>query len=261
LAGAELHTFSLLAERAYLPDFDGIPADLADRAALMWLNYPNNPTGATADLGLFERAVDFARRHSLLLCHDAPYCDVTYDDYVAPSVLQVDGALEVAVEFNSLSKTYNMAGWRVGVAVGNADALTSLAQLRSNVDSGLFRPLHEAAARAYATPQAWISARNAVYQERMDIILEGLDEAGMGTVRPRASLYAWAPVLPDWASSEAFALALLEQAGVSVAPGSFFGPSGEGYVRVSVTAPTARVREAMQRFRHFVATTAAPVID
>jgi LL-diaminopimelate aminotransferase len=261
LAGAEVHTFPLLAERGFLPDLDAIPADVADRAALMWLNYPNNPTGATADVGLFERAVDFARHHSLLLCHDAPYCDVTYGGYVAPSILQVDGALDVAVEFNSLSKTYNMAGWRVGVAVGNADALASLAQLRSNVDSGLFRPLHEAAVRAFATPQEWLSARNAVYLERMDIILEGLDRAGMGTLRPRASLYAWAPVLPDWASSEEFAIALLEQAGVSVAPGSFFGPSGEGYVRVSVTAPTARVREAMQRLGHFAAVPTTRAVD
>ena len=261
LASAEVHTFPLLAEQAYLPDWGAIPADLADRATLMWLNYPNNPTGATADVGLFEQAVDFARRHSLLLCHDAPYCDVTYDGYVAPSILQAEGALEVAVEFNSLSKTYNMPGWRVGVAVGNADALASLAQLKSNVDSGLFWPLQEAAVRAFATSQEWRSERNAVYQERMDIILQGLAGTGMETVRPRATLYAWVPVLPGWASSVAFALALLEQTGVSVAPGTFFGPSGEGYVRISVTAPTARVQEAMQRFRHFVAAPATSIVD
>jgi LL-diaminopimelate aminotransferase len=261
LAGAEVYTFPLLAERGFLPDLDAIPADVADRAALMWLNYPNNPTGATADLEFFTQAVDFARCHGLLLCHDAPYCDVTYDDYVALSVLQVPGASDVAVEFNSLSKTSNMAGWRMGMAVGSSEALTLLAHVKSNVDSGIFRPLQEAAVRALATPQEWFLARNAIYQERMEIILEGLDRAGMGTHRPRASLYAWAPVLPDWASSEAFAVALLEQAGVSVAPGSFFGPSGEGYVRVSVTAPTPRVREAMQRFHHFMATTTAPVVD
>jgi LL-diaminopimelate aminotransferase len=202
-------------------------------------------------LEFFRQVVDFARRHGLLLCHDAPYCDVTYNGYVAPSVLQVPGASEVAVEFNSLSKTCNMAGWRMGMAVGSSKALASLAQVKSNVDSGIFRPLQEAAVRALAISQEWLSERNAIYQERMDIILEGLDGAGMGTVRPRASLYAWAPVLPDWASAEEFAVALLEQVGVSVAPGSFFGPSGEGYVRVSVTAPTARVREAMQRLRHF----------
>jgi LL-diaminopimelate aminotransferase len=261
LAGAEVHMFPLLAEQAYLPDWGTIPADLADRAALMWLNYPNNPTGATADVGLFEQAVNFARRHSLLLCHDAPYCDITYDDYVAPSILQVEGALDVAVEFNSLSKTYNMPGWRVGAAVGNVEALASLAQLKSNIDSGVFWPLQEAAVRALATSHKWHSERNAIYQERMEIILEGLDDVGMGTVCPRATLYAWAPVLPGWGSSEEFALALLEQTGVSVAPGSFFGPSGEGYVRVSVTAPTARVREAIQRFRRFAAAPATSLVD
>jgi LL-diaminopimelate aminotransferase len=261
MAGAQVHTFPLLAERGFLPDLDAIPVDVADRSVLMWLNYPNNPTGATADLEFFTQVVDFVRCHGLLLCHDAPYCDVTYDGYVAPSVLQVPGASEVAVEFNSLSKICNMAGWRIGMAVGSSEALALLAQVKSNVDSGIFRPLQEAAVRALAASQEWLPARNLIYQERMDIILEGLDDVGMGTVRPRASLYAWTPVLPEWTSSEAFAVALLEQAGVSVAPGSFFGPSGEGYVRVSVTAPTARVREAMQRLRHFVAAPATSIVD
>ena len=253
LAGAEVHTFPLLAERGFLPDLDAIPADVADRAVLMWLNYPNNPTGATADSEFLTQAVDFARNHDLLLCHDAPYCDVTYDGYVAPSLLQVDGASEVGIEFNSLSKTYNMAGWRVGMAVGNADALAALAQVKSNLNSGLFRPLQEAAVHALSIAPEWISERNEVYHKRLDIIVRGLNAAGMDVSLPRATLYAWVQVPSGWASSEEFALALLEQAGVSVAPGSFFGPAGEGYVRISVTAPTARVQEAMERLRQFAA--------
>jgi LL-diaminopimelate aminotransferase len=246
LAGAGVCTFPLLAERGFLPDLQAIPVDAANKAALMWLNYPNNPTGATADLEFLTRAVDFARQHDLLLCHDAPYCDVTYYGYIAPSILQVPGASEVAVEFNSLSKTCNMAGWRVGMAVGNRDALAALAQIKSNVDSGIFRPLQEAAIQALATGPAWLASRNQIYQERMDILLEGLKAIGMRASRPRATLYVWAQV-PSGKTSEEFARALLEKTGVAIAPGTFFGPAGEGYVRISVTAPTTQVREAMER--------------
>jgi LL-diaminopimelate aminotransferase len=255
LVGGEVVAFPLLAENKFLPDLDAIPADVADRAVLMWLNYPNNPTGATADLDFLARAVNFARRHDLLLCHDAPYCDVTYDGYKAPSLLQVPGADEVAVEFNSLSKTANMAGWRLGMAVGNAEALAALAQVKSNVDSGIFRPLQEAAVRALATDPEWLVARNAAYEERVDVIVDALGAVGMEAVRPRAALYVWARI-PEHAkgqgTSEAFAQGLLERTGVAIAPGSFFGPAGEGYVRLSVTAPTERVREAMARLRGFV---------
>ena len=248
MAGAEVCTFPLLPERDFLPDLDGIPPDVADKAVLLWLNYPNNPTGATADLDFFAQAVDFARCHNLLLCHDAPYCDVTYEGYLAPSLLQIDGALEVAVEFNSLSKTYNMAGWRVGMAVGNSDALAALAQVKSNVDSGLFRPLQEAAIRALSVGPEWLAARNEVYRERLEIIVEALDAVGIEASCPRATLYAWVRIPEGRTSSEDLALALLKRTGIAVAPGSFFGPAGEGYLRFSATAPTERVREAMERF-------------
>ncbi len=251
LAGARAHTFPLLAEHSFLPDLDAIPSSVADEAVLMWLNYPNNPTGATADLEFLTQAVEFARRHNLLLCHDAPYCDVTYDGYIAPSVLQVGGASEVTVEFNSLSKTCNMAGWRVGWAVGNADALASLAQLESSLNSGIYRPLQEASVQALSVAPEWFSARDEVYRERLGIIVQGLNAAGMAVPNPRATLYVWTRIPSGWASSEEFALALLKQTGVSVAPGSFFGPAGEGYVRIAATAPTERVREAMERFRRF----------
>lgn len=251
LAGGEVVTFPLLAENDFLPALDAIPADVADRAVLMWLNYPNNPTGAVAGLDFFARAVDFCRAHSILLCHDAPYCDVTYGGYVVPSLLQVPGAEEVAVEFNSLSKTANMAGWRIGMAVGNAEPLAALARVKSNVDSGIFRPLQEAAVRALAAGPDWLAARNAIYAERIHIILEVLDAVGMEAVRPRATLYVWARVPRGW-ESESFAQGLLERTGVAIAPGPFFGPAGEGYVRLAVVAPTERVREAMARLRGFV---------
>jgi LL-diaminopimelate aminotransferase len=250
LAGAEAHTFPLLAENGFLPDFGTIPGDVADRASLMWLNYPNNPTGATADLGFFTQAVSFSRKHDILLCHDVPYCDIAYDGYAPSSLLQVDGATEVAVELNSLSKTYNMAGWRVGMAVGNAKALSSLARVKTNKDSGIFFPVQEAAVRALSVDPAWVAALNEVYRERMDIVAKALEEIGMGFSRPRATLYLWAHVPPGWRSEE-FALALLEETGVSLSPGTFFGPGGEGYVRISVTAPTQRVQEAMERLRRF----------
>jgi len=250
LAGAEPYTFPLLAEKGFLPDLDLIPDDVADNAVLMWLNYPNNPTGGVADLGFFERAVDFARRYNILLCHDAPYTDVTYGDYVAPSVLQVAGAEDVAIEFNSLSKTYNMAGWRMGMAVGSAEAIAALAQVKSNVDSGAFRPVQEAAVAALGTSRQWIKGRNSVYAKRLEIICDGLAAAGMETTHPRAALYAWAGVPQGW-TSEAFGLGLLRETGVAVAPGPFFGSGGEGYVRLSITAPTHRLREAMARLQQF----------
>lgn len=258
LAGAEVYSFPLLPERDFLPDLEAIPPDVADRATLLWLNYPNNPTGATADLDFLAEAVDYARRHDLLLCHDAPYCDVTYNGYTAPSVLQIDGASEVAVEFNSLSKMVNMAGWRLGMAVGNPKAMAALARVKSNMDSGIFHPLQEAAIQALSIDPTWLAERNMVYQERLEILLNGIKSIGLGVWQPRgvdATLYLWAPIpdpgffgmdVADW-NSEIFALTLLERTGVSLAPGTFFGPSGEGYVRISVTAPTERIREAVER--------------
>ncbi len=251
LAGADFETFPLLEGNGFLPDFNAIPAEVADRAKLMWLNYPNNPTGAVADLDFLARAVEFARRYGILLCYDAPYCDLTFGDYVAPSILQVEGAMDVAVELNSLSKTFNMAGWRMGMAVGNAAALAALAQVKSNMDSGLFHPLQEAAIAALDnTTPAWLAARNALYRERFDILIEGLKALGMTAHPPQATLYLWAAIPAGWESSEAFALAVMERTGVVFAPGSFFGPAGEGYVRVSVTASPEAIREAVERMRN-----------
>ncbi|MBN1249641.1 MAG: aminotransferase class I/II-fold pyridoxal phosphate-dependent enzyme [Anaerolineae bacterium] len=248
LAGADVVTFPLLAEHDFLPALEEIPADVADRAVMMWLNYPNNPTGAVADLSFLAKAVAFAHAHNTLICFDAPYADVTYDGYVAPSILEVAGARDVAIEFNSLSKTYNMAGWRMGMAVGNAEVLASLAQVKSNVDSGMFQPLQEAAARALAVDQDWIAERNALYRERLVLLVDSLSELGLGVSMPRAALYAWARV-PDGQDAEALARRWLTEAGVAVAPGGFFGPSGHAYVRVSITAPPSRIEEAVDRLK------------
>jgi LL-diaminopimelate aminotransferase len=219
------------------------------RARLLWLNYPNNPTGATADLAFFERAVAFARRHDLLLCHDAPYCDVGFDGYQAPSLLQVPGAREVAVEFNSLSKSHNMAGWRIGMAVGNAGVLAALLQVKSNVDSGIFQGVQAAAAAALTGDQAWIHERNTIYQARRDLVLAGLHQAGLRAATPRAGLYVWAAT-PSGVTAAAFADRLLVQTGVSVTPGSAFGAHGEGYFRISLGTATERLAEAMRRLEH-----------
>ncbi len=249
LAGAQVHRLPLLPERGFLPDLASIPSDIARRARLLWLNYPNNPTSAMADLSFFEQAVAFARKNDILICHDAPYCEVTYDGYTAPSILQVPGASEVTVEFNSLSKTYNMAGWRVGMAVGNSDVLTSLFRVKSNVDSGQFLPVQEAAVRALETPQEWIEERNGIYQTRRKIALAGLAALGWDVVASPATLYLWAQI-PAGQNSEGLATKLLNEAGVSVAPGSFFGDVGEGYVRISITSPKERIAEAMERLSH-----------
>jgi len=248
LAGAEVYKFPLLPERGFLPDLNAIPDKVAQEARMMWLNYPNNPTSATADLGIFEQAVAFAHSNDLLLCHDAPYCDVAYDGHTPPSLLQIPGAKEVAVEFNSLSKTYNMAGWRVGMAVGNPDVLASLSRVKSNVDSGQFLPVQEAAARAFAIPEEWIEARNQIYKERMWTAISGLASLGFSVTLPKATFYIWTRVPEGW-DSEGFAMALLEKAGVAVAPGSFFGEQGEGYVRISLTSSEPRIAEAIDRIR------------
>ena len=251
MVGAEVYDMPLLAENGFLPRLDAIPAEVAQRARLMWLNYPNNPTGAVAPLSFFEQAVDFCRRHDILLCHDAPYADVCYDGYRAPSLLAVPGAKEVAVEFNSLSKSHNMAGWRVGMAVGNATALAALVQIKSNIDSGIFLAVQDAAVTALTGDQTWIVGRNAEYQDRRDLLLDVLgNDWGLSVTKPQAGLYLW-PHVPSGYSSADFADRILLATGVSVTPGSAFGPHGEGYLRISVGQTSDRVKVAAERLRGF----------
>jgi LL-diaminopimelate aminotransferase len=251
LAGASIYSVPLLPENVFLPDLDSVPSEIADKAAIMWLNYPNNPTSAVASLAFFEKAIGFAKSHDILLCHDAPYCDILYDTPKSPSILQVPGADKVAVEFNSLSKTYNMAGWRVGMAVGNAAVISSLFRVKSNVDSGLFLPIQEAAIVALRTPRTWVESRNKIYKQRMYAAMRGLESIGLSAFQPKATLYIWVEVPSEW-SSEAFADFLLEKAAVAVAPGSFFGKHGQGYIRISLTCCQERIEEGMDRIAKII---------
>jgi LL-diaminopimelate aminotransferase len=248
LAGGEVCRVPLDGKRGWLPDF-AIPQASLKRAKLLWLNYPNNPTAATASLEFFAQAVAFARRNDILLAHDNPYCDVCFDGYVAPSLLQVPGAKDVAVEFNSLSKSYNMGGWRVGMAVGNAEAIGALSQLKSNIDSGLFRAIQDAAVVALTGDQEWLSERNEVYAHRRDIVLKALPKAGMSADMPKSTIYVWAKIPSGYASAD-FCSRLLDKTGVSITPGPAFGEQGEGYVRISLGQKTERIAEAMERLRN-----------
>jgi len=246
LAGGEPYFLPLLPERGFLPDLHAVPSDVVQRAKILWLNYPNNPTAATTSLDFFAEAVAFAREHNLLLCHDAAYAQVTFDGYRAPSLLEVPGAKEACVEFNTLSKSHNMAGWRVAALIGNAAVIQAMYTLKTNVDSGYFRPLMEAAVAAMTGDQTWLQARNDTYRQRRDVVLQTLHRLGLQAETPRASLYVWFTI-PHGQTSAAFAAALLERAHISLIPGSVFGSGGEGYIRLSVTAPIERVEEAMLR--------------
>ena len=246
IAGGEPYYFPLRPERNYLPELREIPSDVLEKAKMVWLNYPNNPTAASATLEFFYEAVDFAREHNLLLCHDAAYGQVTFTGKNSPSLMQVPGSKDVAVEFNTLSKSHNMPGWRVGVVVGNSLAVNTLFHLKSTADSGHFQPVQEAAILALTGDQGWLKGRNEIYQERRDVVLQGLKKIGLSAKVPDASIYVWSPV-PKGFSSMDFVMAVLEKAHVSFTPGIIFGSGGEGYVRISLTAPKERMAEAMQR--------------
>lgn len=249
VAGAEQVHLPLREDRGFFPDLESIPEDVARRARILWLNYPNNPTGATVTLEELARAVDFARRYNILVAHDAPYVDVVLEPGVRPpSILQVPGSKEVAVEFNSLSKRANMAGWRLGAVVGNPEALAALHRYKSQVDSSHFRPIMEAGAVALTDTRmdAWMEERNAVYRQRRDIILVHLDDLGLQATAPVAGMYIWARLPQGW-DSMTYAQRLLEEAGVSVTPGVVFGPHGEGHVRISLGTATEVIEEAMER--------------
>lgn len=248
---AKPHYMPLLAKNDFLPDFDAIPSEIAQQSKLMWLNYPNNPTGAVAPYEFFEEAVAFAKRYDIIIAHDAPYVDVCYDNYDAPSILQVPDAREVSVEFNSLSKTYNMAGWRVGVAAGNRDIIRLLQVYKSQLDSSHFKPIMRAAEAALLGDQTWISERNMVYQKRRDIIVKTLREIGFDFEVPKASLYVWAKIPSAYEDSMAFCNDLLHDTGVSITPGEVYGPSGAGYVRISLVTPAEVLDEAMSRLREW----------
>ena len=245
-AGGECHWMPLKEENGWLPDLDAIPEDVARQAKVMWLNYPNNPTGAVADRGYFEKVVDFAKAYDIAVMHDACYTDVTFDGYRHPSFLEVPGAMDVGVEFHSLSKTYNMTGWRLGMAVGNAEMMNALLIVKSNLDSGVPQAIQYMGIEALNTSDEWIDERNAVYQRRRDKVLDALASIGLETDPPKASLYVWARI-PDGYTSGEFAEALLDQCDIVVTPGAGYGPSGEGYIRFSLTIDDEQLEEGLDR--------------
>jgi LL-diaminopimelate aminotransferase len=246
LAGGEPYSMPLKEENDFLPDFEAIPDDIADRAKLMWLNYPNNPTGAVADLGFFEKAVHFARRHSLAICHDAPYTEVTFDGYRAPSFMQTPGAKDVGVEFHSLSKTYHMTGWRIGMAVGNADMVNALFRVKSNLDSGVPQAIQYAAVEALRGSQEHIAEHNVVFRRRRDRLVAVLNEVGLKARMPKATFYVWAKIPPGYTSID-FAKKLLDEVAIAVTPGTGYGKEGEGYIRFSLTISDDRLEEGVNR--------------
>jgi LL-diaminopimelate aminotransferase len=246
LAGADAVLMPLLPERGFAPDLDAIGGDVARRARLLYLNYPNNPTGAVAPDGLFERAVEFAREHDVLVVHDASYTETTYDGYAAPSFLATPGAKEVGVEVFSLSKGWNMTGWRTAAIAGNPEAVSAYWRLKTNIDSGIFEAVQLAAAAALdAGPPPEMPA---IYQRRRDLVCDALREIGVEVTPPKGTIYVWAPV-PEGHTSASYCEMVLEESAVVISPGSAYGPNGEGFFRISLTIGDERLGEAVERLR------------
>jgi LL-diaminopimelate aminotransferase len=250
LSGGEAVVMPLVPELGFAPDLDAIDAATLRRARLMFINYPNNPTGAVVPDGLFERVIELAAANEILVVHDNAYSETTYDGYVAPSFLQTPGAKDIGVEVFSLSKGYNMTGWRCAAIVGNADAIEQYWRLKSNIDSGLFEAVQLAGAAALAPEvDANVKAMNEVYRRRRDLVCEALAQAGVEVTPPRGTIYVWAPIPDGFESAAAYCEHVLEEAAVVISPGGAYGPSGEGFFRISLTTPDDRLVEAMQRIR------------
>ncbi|MDQ3785481.1 MAG: LL-diaminopimelate aminotransferase [Actinomycetota bacterium] len=248
LAGGEPYLMPLVAERGWLPDLAAVPAEVLERARVAWLNYPSNPTAATADPSFFDHAVKFCLAHDLLLAHDAAYTEVTFDGYVAPSVLQAEGARGCAVEFHSLSKTYNMTGWRIGWVAGAPEAIEAIKRLKTNIDSGIFDAIQAAGIAALDGAQDHLAATVERYRKRRDLLCDGLASMGVEIEPPKGSIYLWVPV-PQGHTSESFTTLLLDEADIVAAPGNGYGPSGEGFVRFSITIADDRLQEGVERLR------------
>ncbi len=247
-AGGESYFMPLLSENKFLPDLDAIPDEIAARARIMFINYPNNPTSAVADDAFFARVVQFASKNNILVCHDAAYTEMAFDGYNPPSFLQTDGAKEVGVEFHSLSKTYNMTGWRIGFAVGAREAIEGLGAIKSNIDSGIFQAVQLAGIEALRGDQSCVREMREVYTRRRDLMIKGLGDAGLVVDPPKATFYLWVRT-PDGFTSTQLAARLLEEAGLVVTPGNGFGGPGEGYFRIALTQTRQRLAEAIERLK------------
>ena len=246
--GGKNYFLPLKKENQFLPDLDSIPTGVAGQAKLLWINYPNNPTAAVANREFFSQVIDFAHRHNVIVCHDAAYTEMGFDEYRPMSFLELDGAKEVGIEFHSLSKTFNMTGWRIGMAVGNSELVAGLAQAKSNLDSGIFQAVQEAGIEALQLGDALVEPIRKIYQERRDILVDGLRAVGLDCDKPQASFYLWVTV-PKGFSSADFTAKLLDEAGVVTTPGNGFGEAGEGYVRFTVCVEKKRLKEVAERIR------------
>jgi LL-diaminopimelate aminotransferase len=247
-AGGIPYSMPLLKQNDFLPDLDAIPEDIRRKAKLMFINYPNNPTSAVADKGFFKEVVDFSSRYGVLVCHDAAYTEIAFDGFIPPSFLEVDGAKEVGMEFHSLSKTFNMTGWRIGFAVGNASAIAALGKVKTNIDSGVFQAIQFAGIEALRNYSLGLSERRRIYEARRNLFCKGLDEVGLRYYPPKATFYVWFEV-PEGMSSKDFTAKLLAETAIVVTPGNGFGRYGEGYVRVSITIDDKRLAEAVERLK------------
>ncbi|WP_206812898.1 LL-diaminopimelate aminotransferase [Paradesulfitobacterium ferrireducens] len=248
LAGGVPYKMPLKAENGFLPDLDSVPEDVARKAKLMFLNYPNNPTSAIADEEFYLKAIAFAKKYDIILCHDAAYSEIAFEGYKPPSFLSLPGAKEVGIEFHSMSKTYNMTGWRVGWAAGNSRVVEALGRIKSNIDSGVFQAVQEAAMAGLASPPAFVEEICKTYQKRRDIVIDGLNALGWNLPKTKATIYVW-PQVPRGYTSASFAEAVLDKAGVVVTPGNGYGEYGEGYFRISLTVGTERLQEALKRMQ------------
>ena len=249
LAGGIPYVLPLKEENKFLPDLTRIPKNVLKKARLLFLNYPNNPTSAIADIAFYEEVVKFAKCHNIIVLHDAAYSEINFDGYKPPSFLQAKGAKDVGVEFHSLSKTYNMTGWRLGWVCGNEKVIAGLAQVKSNLDSGIFSAIQIAGVAALEGPQEYAETMCRLYQRRRDLLVEGLNGLGWQVSKPKASFYVWAKLLKKYKSSINFAQMLLDRADIIVTPGCGFGKSGEGYVRMALTASEDRIQEALERLK------------
>ncbi|NTU41691.1 MAG: LL-diaminopimelate aminotransferase [Nitrospirales bacterium] len=250
-AGGESYIMPLVEGNSFLPDLKAIPEDVLKRAKLMFLNYPNNPTSAIAPKEFYEEAIGLAAKHNIIICHDAAYSEVYYDNERPMSFLEIEGAKDVGIEFHSLSKTYNMTGWRIGFAVGNKDVIAGLGKIKSNLDSGVFQAVQEASIVALKTDDTVLSGIRNTFQERRDVMYAGLTALGMEVTKPKATFYLWAKV-PAGYDSSSFVAHLLEKAGVLGTPGVGFGAPGEGYIRFALTTDVARIKEAVERIKKVI---------
>jgi len=248
LAGAESYTMPLKAENGFLPDLDAIPVNIAQRAKLMFVNYPNNPTGAIANDDFYKKLIEFARKYDIIVCHDAAYQEIAFDGYRPPSFLEYPGAKDVGIEFGSLSKSFNMTGWRIAWAVGNPSVVEALGRIKSNVDSGAFQAVQYAGIAALSGPQDCPAEMSEIYKERAKIVIDGLNSMGWNLEMPKATIYVWVPV-PKGYTSISFAEMVFEKTGVVITPGNGYGEYGEGFFRIALTVEKERMEEAIERFK------------